>query len=163
MPHDKTGKGGDSMDRQENAAPAVKKGGPVSQIVLRVVLGILYLLLNIVFYVVVFLVAKNLCKDTYHYAYQIFGNVSVAEAPGTDVSVTIEPGQGTMDVALMLERNRIVVNRYTFFIRTKLTIGKEHPIFPGTYTLNTSMCYDDILKIITDPTQNTEDNQDVPE
>lgn len=150
------------MEKRENAVQSAKRGRPISQIILRTVLGILYLLLNIVFYVAVFLVVKNLCSDTYRYAYQIFGNVSVAEAPGTDVSVTIEPGQGTMDIALMLERNRIVVNRYTFFIRTKLTIGKEHPIFPGTYTLNTSMCYDDILKIITDPTQNAEEiNEDV--
>lgn len=148
------------MERQDNTSSAAKKGRPASQIVLRVVLGILYLLLNIVFYVVVFLVARNLCKDAYRYSYQIFGNVSVAEAPGTDVSITIEPGQGSMDIALMLERNRIVVNRYTFFIRTKLTIGKEHPIFPGTYTLNTSMCYDDILKIITDPTQNVQEEPD---
>lgn len=144
------------MER-DGAANKKKKRRLTAQTVLHVVLGILYLMLNVVFYAVVFLVAKNLCTSTYHYAYQIFGNVSVTEAPGTDVEVTIEKGSGSMDIATMLERKRLVVNRYTFFIRTKLTIGKEHPIYPGKYMLNTSMCYDDILKIITDPSQNMEE------
>lgn len=126
---------------------------PIFQIVMNFILGFLYILLNVVFYVVVFIVAKNLCENTYQYAYQIFGNVSVSEAPGTDIKIKIEPRNSSMEIATMLERKRVVVNRYTFFIRTKLTIGKEHPIFPGTYMLNNSMCYNDILKIITDPSQ----------
>lgn len=142
------------MDTQHTSVTAGrKKDGMTSQVVLRMILGVLYILLNVVFYVVIFLVGKYLCEQTYHYAYQIFGNVSVSEAPGTDVTITITEGESSMEIATMLEKNRIVVNRYTFYLRTKLTTSKEHPIYPGVYTLNTSMCYDDILTVITDITQ----------
>lgn len=152
------------MDSQNvTVTTGKRKEGMTSQVVLKMILGILYILLNVVFYVVVFLVGKYLCEQTYHYAYQIFGNVSVSEAPGTDVTITIAEGESSMEIATMLEKNRVIVNRYTFYLRTKLTTSKEHPIYPGTYTLNTSMCYDDILTIITDITQVKDETEEKDE
>lgn len=137
-----------------------KKEKEGSKLFLNVTLFLLYILLNVIFYVVVVMVAKKLCTSAYDYGYQIFGNVSVTEAPGNDVQIQIMEGESSMEIAKKLEANLLVTNRYTFYIRTKLTIGKENPILPGTYKLNTSMCYDDILSIITDPAKNEEQGEE---
>ena len=44
------------------------------------------------------------------------------------------------------KENRVVALKYSFLLKTKL---KEYNIMPGTYILNTSMDYNDILEIIT--------------
>lgn len=137
-----------------------KKEKEGSRRFLNVTLFLLYILLNVIFYVVVVMVAKKLCTSAYDYGYQIFGNVSVTEAPGNDVQIQILEGESSMEIAKKLEANLLVTNRYTFYIRTKLTIGKENPILPGTYKLNTSMCYDEILSIITDPAKNEEQGEE---
>lgn len=136
-----------------------KKDKEGSKVFLNVTLFFLYVLLNVIFYVVVVMVAKKLCTSAYDYGYQIFGNVAVAEAPGNDVMFQIQEGESSMEIAQKLEINLLVPNRYTFYIRTKLTIGKENPILPGIYRLNTSMCYDDILSVITDPAKNEEQGE----
>ena len=122
----------------------------------RIVLGII---LSVIFYVLVIIFISRFCRSVYDFGYQIFGNVSVTDAPGTDIDFTIKESESTMSVAAKLEYNKLVVNKYSFYIRAQLSAsGEGSPILPGTYELNTSMNYDEILSVITDYGQNT--NQD---
>ena len=82
----------------------------------------------------------------YDFTYQVFGDVVVEEAPGVNVEITIPEGTSTMELASKLEMNRLVVNRYSFYIKVKLL---NYKILAGTYHLNTSMTYDDIINTIT--------------
>ena len=50
-----------------------------------------------------------------------------------------------MRVAAKLEQNRIIVNRFSFFLRAKLM---KKNILPGTYNVNASMDYDEIYAVI---------------
>ena len=120
--------------------------------VLSVVKVILGIFLTVIFYMLVVIGISTLCHKTYDFVYQIFGNVSVQEAPGNDVAFVIEDGDSTMDIAKRLEYSKLVVNKYSFYIRAKLsTSGADgSPILPGTYELNTSMTYGEILAVITD-------------
>ena len=68
-------------------------------------------------------------------------------APGRDVEIHIEEGESTMDIAEKLYMNKIVVNKYTFYLKVQLF---EYKIMQGTFELNTSMTYDEILEVITD-------------
>ena len=52
-----------------------------------------------------------------------------------------------MDIASKLELNRVIVDKYSFYLKTKL---QNKVIMPGTYRVNSSMTYDEILDIITD-------------
>lgn len=122
-----------------------------ANVFLNIMLVTLYILLNIVFYAIVVIVTKKMCTTAYDYGYQIFGDVSVQEEPGYDVEIRILEGESSMEIAKKLDYNQIVVNAYTFYIRTQLTIGEDNPIIPGTYLLNTSMTYDQVLQTITDP------------
>lgn len=113
---------------------------------------IMSIILSVIFYVLVVIAISKLCTVSYNFMYQIFGDVPAAEAPGTDVEMTINDGESTLSVASKLEYNKVIVNKYSFYIRAQLTAAGEAgtPIIPGTYELNTSMNYAEILSIITD-------------
>ncbi|BBF43264.1 hypothetical protein lbkm_1951 [Lachnospiraceae bacterium KM106-2] len=112
----------------------------------KVTSSVLHLILNALFYVLVIFVLVKACTFSYQFAYQVFGSVQVEQAPGTDRVVDIRKGEATMDLATALEMKNIIVNKYSFYLRAKLA---NERIMPGTYTLNTSMDYNDILNTIT--------------
>lgn len=118
-----------------------------AKLILKITGAILRLFLNILFYVIVVLVIIKAGTYTYNFAYQLFGSVAVEAEPGRDIEFQILKGESTMVVANKLEISNLVVDKYSFYVKTKL---KEYDIMPGTFILNTSMDYDDILKVITD-------------
>lgn len=109
------------------------------------------MVINITAYLLLIMFAIQLCTTSYDYAYQIFGNVAVSSGTGTDVTLSIESGDSSMAVSEKLWNNRVIKNQYMFYIRTKLSTGERKPILPGEYTFNTSMTYEDIIDMITDP------------
>ncbi len=118
------------------------------RLALRLTGAISRFIINTIFYlVVVFAIIKG-ADYVYHFAYQVFGSVAKEEAPGTNVPVQIFRGETTMNIASKLETSLVIVDKYSFLLKTKL---KEYNIMPGTYILNTSMDYNDILDIITNP------------
>jgi UPF0755 protein len=52
-----------------------------------------------------------------------------------------------MDIATKLELNQAIKNKYSFYLKTKL---QEYVIMPGTYIINSSMTYEEILAVVTD-------------
>ena len=115
---------------------------------LKITSFIFRLLFNIAFYLMVIFLITKVSTEIYNFSYQIFGQVTAAEEPGTDVEIQIKKGESTMNVASKLKLNRIIVNKYSFYVKAKLL---NHVIMPGTYTVNTSMTYDEIFDIITVP------------
>lgn len=126
------------------------------KMILKIASLILHVLLNIIFYVLVVLVVMRLGTAAYEFAYQLYGDVSVSQEPGSDVKIKISQGEGTMELASSLEYKGLIKNKYAFFVRAKLTANAENPILAGTYTLNTSMNFGEILRVITDITKNEE-------
>ena len=124
--------------------------------VMRAIGAFLQIVTNVLFYALVFLALMRLSAAAYDIAYGVFGDVTSQKEPGRDVSVTIEKGDSTLEIAKKLEEERVVPNRYSFFIRAKITISRKHPIVPGEYELNTSMPFETILEVIT----NTEAKED---
>ena len=118
-----------------------------TSLILKVTNAILRVLLNIIFYTAVVYVIVTASKYVYSFSYQVFGSVPAAEEPGKDIDFQIAKGESTMDIANKLEFNGLIVNKYSFYVKTKL---KDYNIYPGTFILNTSMDYDDILTEITD-------------
>lgn len=120
-------------------------------LVSMVIRFIFSMVFNFAIYIVIIVFAVELCIVAYEYAYQIFGDVTVSSQPGTDVTLKIESGDSSMAISQRLYNNRVIVNQYTFYIRTKLSTSDRKPILPGRYTFNTSMTYDEIIQMITDP------------
>lgn len=118
-----------------------------TKIILKVSNAILRVLLNIIFYSAVVWVTFTAGKYVYDFSYQLFGSVPAAEEPGNNIDFQITKGESTMDIARRLEFNGLIVNKYSFYLKSKF---KDYHIYPGTYILNTSMDYNDIFEEITD-------------
>lgn len=117
------------------------------KLALRFTGAIIRFVLNILFYACVVFVIVRGCTYVYHFSYQVFGSVSREAEPGNDVTVQILRGETTMNIASKLETGLLIMDKYSFYVKTKL---KDYSIMPGTYVLNTSMDYNDILEVITD-------------
>lgn len=118
-----------------------------TKIALKVAGGLLHLFLNILFYTIVVVVIIQASKYAFDFAYQVFGSVPKNPEPGYEVEIQILKGESTMSIANKLEVSNVIVNKYSFYLKTKL---KKYDIMPGTFVLNTSMDYDEILAEITD-------------
>lgn len=127
-----------------------KKKEVAGRVALGMTKGVLHIVVTVLFYILVIIALFQLGKLTYKYAYQVTGSVTVDEEPGKEETITIESGEGTMDLAKELFQKGLIVNQYTFYIRAKL--NRKTPILPGTYTISSAMTYDDILKIFSGKT-----------
>ena len=107
---------------------------------------LLHLMLNIIFYAVVIFAVYKIGITAREFCYQVFGAYTMDAAPGINAEITIEDGASSMEVAAALEQYRLIPNRYSFYLKVQL-LG--YKILAGTYILNTSMTYDEILGQIT--------------
>lgn len=121
-----------------------------TKIILNVTRFILHILLNAIFYIIVVIVIANFSTTAYEFAYQIFGDVAVESEPGHDIEVKIKKGESTISIATKLEKKKVILNKYSFLIRAKIT---NKIIIPGTFVINSSMNYDEILNILTTPSK----------
>ena len=94
---------------------------------------------------IVFDVAVNACRGTYSFANEVFGDVIAEAPPGHDKSFVVAESDDLFTVSKNLESEGLVANAYSFYIRLKLSMGKKSIVQAKTYTLNTSMTYDEIL------------------
>ncbi len=118
------------------------------KLALRLTGAITRFILNIIFYLLVVAAVYKGATFLYRFSYEVFGSVARTQAPGTDVPVPIYRGETTMNIATKLETSLVIVDKYSFYVKTKL---KDYNIMPGTYMLNTSMDYNEILEVITNP------------
>ena len=114
---------------------------------LFIIRGLLVLLLNLIFYVIIILGAVEVCKITYSFANEVFGDV-MAEPPGENRTFEIAEADDALTIAKNLERDGIVSNAYSFYIRLRLSSSDKTVIMAGSYELNTSMTYKEILEKI---------------
>lgn len=123
------------------------RNSTTAKLTLRITSFVLRLLMNIIFYIVVVILIINVSKAAFDFTYQLYGPVTVDPAPGKEIMLQIKQGESSMDVASKLELNRAIENKYAFYLKTKL---QNEVIMPGTYSINSSMTYEEILEIITD-------------
>lgn len=137
----------------------------ISKIILKVATAVVNIFLNVIFYTVLIMLIVRVSNYAFNFSYQVFGSMSKEAEPGHDVEVQILKGESTMNIANKLENSNVIIDKYSFYVKTKL---KSYDIMPGTFVLNTSMDYDEILEVITDITnsiakeQTVEDYKDNP-
>lgn len=110
---------------------------------------LLALCVNILLTVLVVYGMGTACLQGYHFCYEIFGSVVIEDAPGTERTFQVMEADTMWDVAGRLEQENLIVNRYSFFIRTKLMDPETVSLYPGEYVLNTSMTYEEIINQLT--------------
>jgi UPF0755 protein len=125
--------------------------------ILNITSFVLHLFLNILFYVIIIFAITKLSTQAYDFTYQIFGNKTLEQAPGRDITIQIKTGESTMNIASKLELNRVIANKYSFYFKAKLM---KQTLMPGTYKVNSSMTYEEILTTITDLSKNLDKKGD---
>lgn len=85
----------------------------------------------------------------YRFGYSVFRGSTPDPAPGKDIEVTITEDMSGDDVAKLLEDKGIVSSDTIFRFQELLYTSKRKPIYPGTYTLNSSWNCDKIFNVIT--------------
>ncbi len=128
------------------------------KLTLKITSLIVRMLMNIFFYIIVIMAIVNFSKYAYTFTYQLYGPDTVDVAPGRDIILQINKGESKMDLAAKLEINHAIKNKYSFFLKTKL---QEYVIMPGTYVINSSMTYDEILSVVTDYSKSIVKDEDL--
>ncbi len=122
-----------------------RSGGTTALFVIR---GILVFTLNLIFYAIVLFGTVEICKVTYSFANEVFGDVMAEAPPGTDLEFEIQEEDEPLTIAKNLEKNGLVSNAYSFYIRLKFSLSDTNIVVAGKYKLNTSMTYKEILDVI---------------
>jgi len=123
------------------------KNSTSTKVTLKITSFILRLLLNMMFYILAIILIVNVSQKAYGFTYELYGPISAEAAPGREIIFQVKKGESTMDIASKLQLNRAITNKYSFYVKTKL---QDLTIMPGTYIINSSMNYKEILDIITD-------------
>ena len=111
-----------------------------------------FLLLQCVNLLIMILVIYGMgwtCMQGYYFCYEIFGSVVVEDEPGSDQTFQVTETDTMWQVADRLEKQQLIVNRYSFFVRTKLMDPDAIVLRSGEYVLNTSMTYEEIVNQLT--------------
>lgn len=127
-----------------------------TRVILNITNLVLHIFLNILFYTFVILAIGKLSTAAFDFTYQVFGNETVDQTPGRDVTILIKKGESTMNVASKLEINRIIENKYSFYLKTKLT---KQNLMPGAYVVNSSMTYADVINTLSDYSKSLDKQQ----
>ena len=102
-----------------------------------------YTVVKIVVVVLIVMVIYRLGSMAYTYGERIFGEPAMAEAPGTDISITVEETDSVRDVADKLEQAGLIRDAGLFVL-----VGFKSGLQPGTYTLNTSQTPEEMIEIL---------------
>ena len=88
---------------------------------------------------------------SYDFAYQIYGDVAVSSKATVDKDIKIEAGDSSMAIANKLSDEGMIVNKYSFLIRLKLS---QQAVQPNIYKVSNNMTYSEIIDTITDIDEN---------
>lgn len=111
----------------------------------RITTTIISMSIRLLFYALVFFLLYEGITRGYSIGHEIFAPTAVAEAPGKDMEITVKEGESVSAVAGELEKSGLIKNKLIFVIQAKFY---DYEVYPGTYTLNTSMTSKDMLKLI---------------
>ena len=105
------------------------------------------------------IVVVNVGKKAYDFGFRVFTEGPVAEAPGRDIVMSVDKGEGLTDIAKKLEEKGITGDWMLFFVQAKLSEYKGE-IEPGTYTLNNSYTADELMAVLTKAETETEEGDE---
>lgn len=122
----------------------------------RVVMSVVSTVFSISVLVIVIVLIKDAATYAHNYGYRIFAEPAMAEAPGRDVVVTIEPGESVEEIAAKLKREGLIRDSGLFVWQERVSsyYGDEKA---GTYTLNTSQTAEEMLAILAGEASTTEE------
>lgn len=100
---------------------------------------------KLILYALVILLLLEGVGRGYSFGYEIFHPTAVEAAPGRDFEVTVPKGQTSTETVEMLYDMGLIGNKLTARVQLRFY---EYEIYPGTYTLNTSMTSKEMFQLL---------------
>lgn len=107
----------------------------------------------ILYALVVLLLVEGVSRG-YAFGHEVFYATSMEAAPGTDKVITVPENQKATETIEMLHDVGLIGNSYAVMIQMRFY---DYKIYPGTYTLNTSMTSKEILQTLNVKQEDTEE------
>ncbi len=105
---------------------------------------------------VIIVMVFRLAVYAYDFGYQVFADVPVSEGEGRIVSVVVSEGQTSRELAKMLEQKGLISDANAFYVYERLSDYKDL-LKPGVYELSTSMKAEEMLEIVCQQEDETQD------
>ena len=106
-------------------------------------------------YALIILLLYEAVARGYAFGHEIFFAEAVDEAPGQDMVVRIDSEESVSEAAQFLAHKGLIKSEFAFIFQSKFY--DYETIYPGTYTLNTSMTSKEILQLLNEKPE-TEDS-----
>ena len=114
------------------------------------------MLAKIVLSAAVIIIIFKLAIGAYDFGFNLFADIPIDEGDGRTVNVVISESQDVMDVGKMLEEKGLIRDAKMFYIQEKLSDYKDQMV-AGSYELNTAMSIEDMLALICNSEETTEE------
>ena len=121
----------------------------------RITTAIIRISMKLIVYALIILLLYEAVIKGYAFGHQIFYAEAMEEAPGHDMTVTIEPDTSVSEAAQMLADDGLINSEFAFIFQSMFY--DYDAIYPGVYDLNTSMTSKEILQQLNEKPETEED------
>lgn len=104
-------------------------------------------------YLALGIVMVILSIKAYHFGEDVFSEEGMDDAPGYDITLVIEEGDGKMDVAKKVVEEGLAKDQYVFYVQSILY---EAHFQPGEHVVNSSKSPEEIVAELSKKQENTE-------
>jgi UPF0755 protein len=110
---------------------------------------IIRMVLYVICYGLIIFSIVTIANKAYEFAYQVYGDVAVENKATKTKEVEIVPGDSIFNIANKLYNEGLIVNKYSFIVRMKLS---DEVVQQGKYKISNDMNYKEIISEITNNT-----------
>lgn len=122
----------------------------------QVFIALLNMIFRLAISCIVVVLVYRAAMYSYHFGYMVFADATMEVSPGRDVSITVETDDEILDIGETLERRGLISDAKIFLVQAILLEYKDQ-IVPGEYTLNTSMTPEEMLKMMAQAEEESEE------
>lgn len=126
----------------------------------RIAHGIIGIALAVIILTAIAMLFYTGIRKAYAVGYSLLGSSAMAEEPGTDKLFVVEEGMSKSECMSDLKKAGLISDTYVALFQEWFY---ELEIYPGTYTLNTSMTVREILEILNEEPEPVAEPEPVPE
>ncbi len=113
----------------------------------RILLGVINLAVRLCILAAVCVIIKKVCVLSYEYGYRVFSEAPITEGEGVDKDIEIPMGSSALEIGEILQKSGLIRDSKLFFIQELLS-SYRGDLKPGTYTLNTSMTAEEMMRVM---------------
>ena len=106
----------------------------------------------------IIIVVFRLAVYAYNFGYQVFADEPVSAGEGRTVSVSVAEGQGSREIAKLLEQKGLINDANVFYIQQYFSDYRDN-MKPGVYELSTAMNAEQMLEILCDMEEDKEEDK----